>query len=195
MTSEDHTAAPSLNPFGFPFHPVLSLLHTSWCQFCSHHINQDTSGWILWSWTSPPGQVGAFWVSLPPGENRHGPIFTVCWQNWPPLLRCWESWGLACHEHQSGCKSLHFWARTRGVDWWSTETLNLQTLACGCFWNLSSSTSTGQTATVHFQRPEGGSVRTTFCLTVGTPVRPEILATHPQLLLRKHCPDRQLCVT
>lgn len=82
-----------------------------------------------------------------------------------------------------------------GVAWWSTEMPNLQTLACGCFWNLSSSTSTGQTATVHFQQPEGGSVRTTFCLTVGTHVRLEILATHPQLLLGKHCPDRQFCVT
>lgn len=72
-----------------------------------------------------------------------------------------------------------------GVAWWSTEMLNLQTPACRCFWNLSSSTSSGQTATVHFQRPEGGSVRTTFCLTVGTHVRPEISATHPQLLLGK----------
>lgn len=71
----------------------------------------------------PSRAGGAFWVSLPPGENRLGPIFTVCWQNWPPLLRCWESWGLACREHQSGCKSLHFWARTRGslMEYWDAE--------------------------------------------------------------------------
>lgn len=193
MTSEAHVAAPSLNPLTSLF--ILFYLYCTLANVSSvHRIHQDTSGWILWSRTSPLGQLGhsefcylSERTDMDPSSQSIGRTGLRCRgaenpEDWPAV-------------NTRGVASLCTSGPGPGVAWWSPEMLSLQTLACGCFWNLSSSTSTGQMATVHFQRPEGGSVRTTFCLTVGTHVRPEIPATYPQHLLGKHCPDRQFCVT
>lgn len=141
-------------------------MDTSQCQLCSHHIHQDTFEWILWNSMSPPRQLGELWVLSPLGYNSRGPILAVCCQNWPLCSSAEnpDDWPVV---NSRMLASLCTSRQGLGVAWWNTGMLNLQTLTWRCFWSLSSSISTGQTATVYLQQTEGDSMRSMFCLTVG----------------------------